>query len=75
MKKITIATDEDSCHQAIYVNGILKDSDSSLYANNVAGWVDENEPVLIESVSVDLGENNESFPDNIYDLKLYEEEK
>jgi hypothetical protein len=72
MKKITIATDEESYGQAIYVDGILKDCDSSLYANNVADYVDENEPVLIESIMVDLGISDNQFPDSVNDLKLYE---
>lgn len=66
--KITVCTDRKSFHQAIFVNGELKDSESSLYANELSNWVGDG-PVVIESVACNLPEGG-CYPDQLSDLEI-----
>lgn len=68
MRKITIATDDKTGHQAMYVDGELKESDTSLYASQVADYTD-GEPVLIENVDAYLPDHETFFPDTLQELE------
>ena len=68
MKKVTIATDDKTAHQAIYVDGDLKTSDSSVYASEINNYVDSTDAVTIESVTVDL--KDDYFPDSVGELVI-----
>lgn len=60
MKTITIVTELENYDQAIYINGILKYSQDSIYANEIAEFTN-GEPVIIEAINVELA--NDEFPE------------
>lgn len=67
MRTITVATDNASMYQAIYVDGQLKDQDDSLYASELAPFTD-GKPVIIENVNVALPKNWDRFPKTLAEL-------
>ncbi|MGN6545206.1 MAG: hypothetical protein ACTHK7_09175 [Aureliella sp.] len=67
MRKITVATDSSSMHQALYVDGQLKDQDSSLYASELAPFTD-GQPVLVENINVALPKDWDRFPGTLEEL-------
>lgn len=68
MKNVTIATDDKTAHQAIYVDGDLMTSDSSIYASEINNYVDSTDAVRIESITVDL--QGDSYPEQASELVI-----
>jgi hypothetical protein len=66
-KRIVVATCTESWHQGVYVNGELRDSDSSLFANVVGRQCEPNEPVFIENIDCVLS-NWDEFPSTLEEL-------
>lgn len=64
MKKITVATEQDG-NEALYVDGKLDTSDSTIYACDIAEAA-AGEPCIISHRTVDLA--SELFPANESDL-------
>ncbi|MGN6545351.1 MAG: hypothetical protein ACTHK7_09915 [Aureliella sp.] len=67
MRTITVATDRSSGKQALYVDGALKDQDSSLYADGIAPFTD-GQPVLVENVLAYLPKECHNFPRSLEEL-------
>lgn len=65
LKTIAVVTDKVSYHQAIYVDDKLVESDSSLYANEVAR-VSGGVPVIVKEIMCSL--DGDTFPDHLDDV-------
>ena len=65
LKTIAVVTDKVSYHQAIYVDDKLVESDSRLYANEVAR-VSGGVPVIVKEIMCSL--DGDTFPDHLDDV-------
>lgn len=56
MKRITVATERTDTYQAVYVDGVLRSQDDTIYFSVIMEWVKDDEPVILSQIEVDLPE-------------------
>ena len=68
MKTIVVATERTEGFQALYVNGVLRAKEETVYFSVVMEWVKDNEPVILSEIDVDLPEYVD-WPETLEKLK------
>ena len=56
MKRICVATERTDCYQAVYVDGVLRSQEDTIYFTCIMEWVKDEEPVMLSQIDVDLPE-------------------
>ena len=56
MKRIVVATERTDAYQAMYVDGVLRSQEETMYFTCIMEWVKDDEPVILSQIDVDLPE-------------------